>query len=82
MTSGLNPGISGEAIRKALMPEQVAAANRRDASVERATLDEAELQDLERAEYYSETPATVSPGATAAEPRRSRLDRLLRRGPR
>ena len=74
--SGPNPAISGEAIRKALTPEQAAAANRQDASVERAALDEAELQDLERAEYYEDAPPAT------AEPRRSILDRLLRRGAR
>ena len=76
--SGPNPGISGEAIRKALGPEQGAAANQHQASEERAALDEAELRALERVEYYGETP-TPEPGPT---PRRSLLDRLLGRGPR
>lgn len=80
MSSGPNPAIVGEAARKALTPEQTSAANRQDASIERAALDEAELHDLERTEYYDETPALTAPGPTPAEPRRSIVDRLLRRG--
>jgi hypothetical protein len=70
MVGGPNPGITGEAIRKALGPEE----HGRDD--DRAALDEAELRDLERSEYYSEEPAAVPPSATAP---RSLLDRLFRR---
>jgi hypothetical protein len=71
-----NPSISGTAIVKALDPD-LATAGERDASGEQADRDEADLRELERAEYYHD----AAPVTTAAEstPRRSRLDRLLRR---
>jgi hypothetical protein len=78
MTSSWNP-VTGEAIRKALGPEQVAAAGESGQRHARTALDEAELRELERAEYYGETPAVVEDVAPAARPRRSILDRLLRR---
>ena len=70
MVGGPNPGITGEAIRKALGPEE----HGRDD--DRAALDQAELRELERTEYYREEPAAVQPSATAP---RSLLDRLFRR---
>lgn len=78
MTSFWNP-VTGEAIRKALGPDQVAAASGSAEQQQRAALDEAELRDLERAEYYGETPAVNEDATPAARPRRSILDRLLRR---
>jgi hypothetical protein len=75
---GLNPSIEAEVTRKALSTEQVAAANVHDLSVERVALDEAELQDLEQAEYYGETPAASKPTTS----HRSYIDRLFRRRPR
>jgi hypothetical protein len=70
MVGGPNPGITGEAIRKALGPEE----HGRDE--DRAALDEAELRELERSEYYPEEPAAVQPGTNAPW---SLLDRLFRR---
>lgn len=71
-----NPSISGTAIVKALDPD-LATADERDASGEQADRDEADLRELERAEYYEDPAAPLSPAATA--PRRSLLDRLRRR---
>jgi hypothetical protein len=65
-----NPGIWGEAVRKALNPDAERDANEHDAGVERALLDKAELQELERSELYGETPRTRQP---------SRLRRILDR---
>ena len=78
MTLGPNP-IGAEAARKALGGSQVADANANDKRDQRAALDETDLQELERAEYYPDEVAQVDP-APAARP--SLLDRLLRRQPR
>jgi hypothetical protein len=45
----------------------------------RAALDEAELRDLERAEHDGETPVVIEDATPSVAPRRSILDRLLRR---
>lgn len=82
MSSGPNPAIDGEAIRRALTTKQVDAANLQDAIIERAALDEAELRDLERAEYYAEMPTVTTPGPTPVGSHRSTVDRLLRPGSR
>lgn len=78
MTSFWNP-VTGEAIRKALGPDQVAAASASGETGRMAALDEADLRELERAEYYGETPAIIADATLAATPRRSILDRMLRR---
>jgi hypothetical protein len=78
MTSPWNPA-TGEAIRKALGPDQVRAAVESGQQQGKAPLDEAELRELERAEYYGGTPAVIEDATLAARPRRSILDRLLRR---
>jgi hypothetical protein len=71
VTAGPNPSIGAEATRKALGASQEQAANQRDVSAEQAGLNEAELQELEREEYYAdEAPAPA---------KRSLLDRLLGR---
>ena len=70
MVGGPNPGITGEAIRKALGPEEHGRDDGRPA------LDQAELRELERTEYYREEPAAVQASATVP---RSLLDRLFRR---
>jgi hypothetical protein len=75
---GPNPAITGEAIRRALGPEQEAAAKQQTTSEERAELDVAELRELERAEYYAEAE-TVAPGSA---PRRGWLARLFGARPR
>ena len=88
----MNPAISAEATRKALTTAEVAAANRHDASEERAALDEAELRDLERAEYYfgpatvikpaeydSGTLPVIEPEPMPAAGHRGMLDRLFGR---
>lgn len=65
------PGpIGAEGARRGLTADDIAAADREDVRVEQAKLDEAELQELEHAEYYSEpaapstdvAPAPASPG--------------------
>ena len=77
MTSGPNPAIAAEAARKALGTNQALAANQHEVSDEQAVLNEADLHDLEQAEYY---PAGhVTPPAPV---KRSLLDRLLARGSR
>jgi len=80
--------ITGEAIRRNLVATEADAANHHDLVVEQATLDESELRELDRAEYYpnhaSEPvvhPVPVAPLVPAAEPR-TFLDRLFRRNPR
>jgi len=73
------PPFSVEGIHKGLGSEQAAAARDVDRQRRRATLDEAELHDLERAEYYGETAAVIEDAAPVASRRRSILDRLLRR---
>ena len=47
-----NPAITGSAIQRELAPGSHEAAGRMDATTGQATLDEQELRDLERAEYY------------------------------
>jgi hypothetical protein len=71
VTAGPNPSIGAEATRKALGASQEQAANQRDVSDEQAVLNEAELQELEREEYY--------PDEAPAPAKRSLLDRLLGR---
>ena len=44
-----------------------------------AALDDAELRDLERAMYYGAMPVVVEDATPATKPRKSILDRLLRR---
>ena len=72
-----NPVIVGTVIVSSLGANQTAAANEHDLSGKQAALDEAELRVLERAEYYGETAAMTGP--VVAPPRRSLLDRLVRR---
>ena len=74
MSWGTNPSISGDAIRKALGPDEPSGK-----SEQQTALDEADLRELERAEYYVETPAVPEAAATVAPKRRTILDRLLRR---
>ena len=74
MSWGTNPSVSGDAIRKALGPDEPNGK-----SQQQTALDAADLREVERAEYYSETPATPEAAPTAAKPRRTFLDRLLRR---
>jgi hypothetical protein len=80
--------IAGEAIRRTLVATEADAAHQRDVVASQATLDEAELRDLDRAEYYPDHasepvvhPVPVAPLVPAAEPR-TFLDRLFRRNPR
>jgi hypothetical protein len=69
-----NPSIVGEAVRNALTSDESRAADAADASTSRAALDEEELRELERTEFYADAPAPAAPA-----PRRTWLDRLLRR---
>ena len=72
-----NPSIVGTGIMSGLGMDQTAAANEHDLSVKQAALDEADLREVERAEYYGETSVVTEP--VVAPRRRSLLDRLFRR---
>jgi len=74
MSWGTNPSVSGDAIRKALGPDEPEGTSARQTA-----LDEADLRELERAEYYDKTPAARDAAPIAAPTRRTLLDRLLRR---
>ena len=74
MSWGTNSSISGDAIRKALGPDEPSGK-----SEQQTALDEADLRELERAEYYVETPAVGEVAPAEAPKRRTILDRLLRR---
>jgi hypothetical protein len=74
MSWGTNPSVSGEAIRKALGPDDPSVK-----SEGQTALDEADLRELERAEYYGETPAVPEVAVIAHPKRRTILDRLFRR---
>jgi len=77
MTFGGNP-FAPEGIRKGLGPDHVAAADA-SAQQDRAALDEAELRDLERTEYYRESSVVIEDATPATRSRKSIIDRLLRR---
>ena len=78
MTSSWNP-VTSEAIRKALGPDQVEVASGSAEQQQRAALDEAELRDLERAEYYREPSTATEDAIPRDRPAQDILDRLLRR---
>jgi hypothetical protein len=71
---GPNPSISGDAVRQGLGPNDPKVKGE-----QQRALDEADLRELERAEYYDETPTVPEAAAPAAPKRRTILDRLLRR---
>jgi len=71
-----NPAISGRAIINALDPE-TASAGHLEARAEQSALDEADLREVERAEFYDQRPAV--PERNVPAPRKRLLDRLLRR---
>ena len=80
MGSGPNPGIWGDAVRKALNPNEERGARAHETGAEQALLDKAELQELELSGVYSEPPQ--SPEATPGDrPSRLRalIDRMVRR---
>ncbi|MHB8398734.1 MAG: hypothetical protein ACYDCI_07345 [Candidatus Limnocylindrales bacterium] len=64
------------AIIIALGQDQEAAADASDANDDRAALDDAELRELEQAQYYGAAPSQPPVRAT---PRRRLVDRLLGR---
>ena len=64
MTFG-SGSIGAEAARRGLTAAEIAAAGREDVRVEQAKLDEADLHELERAEYYGD-PAPVQEADLAA----------------
>ena len=74
MTSGPNPGIWGESVRKVLNSSEERDADEHEAGVEQALLDKAELRQLERSELYGEASQARQPSRL-----RSVLDRLFRR---
>jgi hypothetical protein len=74
MSWGTNPSISGDAIRKALGPDDPEGPSARQTS-----LDEADLRELERTEYYQAGPAVPEAASATTPTRRTLLDRLLRR---
>jgi hypothetical protein len=71
---GPNPSISGDAVRQGLGPDDPKIKSERQAA-----LDESERRELERAEYYGDTPAIPKTAATEVPKRRTILDRLFRR---
>ena len=72
-----SPGMAGRAISDALNPSQVEAAGERESAGTRLELDEKELRDLERAEYYAGDRATGHVAPVATTPQRGFLARLL-----
>jgi len=76
MTMGGGP-ITGRAIIIALGQDQEAAADASDANAVRAALDDAELREVERAEYYVEAPS--QPPVRRTTPLRRLIDRLFGR---
>jgi hypothetical protein len=58
MTFGPGP-IGAEAARWGLTADEIAAAGREDVRVEQAKLNEEELRELERPEYYDEPAAPL-----------------------
>ena len=80
MTGGPNPSIAGEAIRRALGAPEADAAHQHDVAADQAILDEAELRELDRADYYPGRAAEPEPAPEAEH--RTVLDRVLRRNPR
>ncbi len=80
MTFGQGNPIVSRAIIKGLGREGEAAAEAREDGESRAALDEAELRELERAQFAMVASAVhVAPAAPRAARRRSLLDRLLGR---
>jgi hypothetical protein len=76
MSFGSGP-LTGWAFIRALFRRSDAAARTAEAGTRRAVLDEAELHDLEDAEYAGVKPAAPHPSAPVR--RRSFLSRLLGR---
>jgi len=77
MPGGNISSVTADAILKESMGPTRVAAGQRVASDERAVLDEADLQELDRAAYYPTPPAATE--TPVAPPRRSLIDRLFRR---
>ena len=73
------PGIAADAARKALTPDEVAAAHRNDVARDQAQLDEAELRELEGVEYYHHNPGAEMP-PVRRNPVRALVSRVLHRG--
>ena len=89
-----NPVIAAEAARKTLVENDRTDAHHNEMNASRASLDTAELHELEHSLYYAPLesaaapadasaqgglPTTPAPPVTAAS-RRRLIDRLLRRG--
>ncbi len=79
MTGGPNPSIAGEAIRRALGAPEADAAHQHDVVAEQATLDEAELREIEHADYYPVAQAAPHPVGPPAAAARTFLDRVFGR---
>ena len=73
------PGIAADAARKALTPDEVATAHGNDVARDQAQLDEAELREVEGAEYYHHTPRAEMP-PVRRNPVRAFVSRVLHRG--
>jgi hypothetical protein len=58
---GPNPGLWGDSVRNALNPDEKRDANDNKTGAERALLDKADLQELERTGVYGETPEAAQP---------------------
>lgn len=75
-TQSPNPSISGTAVVEAINSNQPTARHE-DAEDAQAALDEADLREVERANYYGDGGTPTE--APATKPHRGLLDRLLRR---
>jgi hypothetical protein len=74
MTLG-SGSIGAEAARRGLTTAEIAAADREDIRAEQAKLDEEDLQEFERAEYYHDSRPDAAANRTPVA--REFLGRLL-----
>ena len=79
MTFGPNPGIWGDALRKALNPGDERAAREHETGAEQSVLDKAELREVELSGLYGQTPPADHTTSTGRSSRlRSVIARIFR----